>query len=328
MYSLKSPKNVYVALFLCLFLGMYGVHRYYVGKIGTGLLWTFTGGVFLIGWISDVISIFSEKFTDRDGFVLQFRDTHTPPAPAESPFNVSINSQWVTVDREDVGELSLADIGGYESPAGGFVNYAPFRVTGKSVTTGRNNTRRYEARDEAAARELALADGLTDPFTFEVAPHREPTERQLEYALDLGVSLPDGVCFDDISTIITRVVDFDVEESPDPGFSRYAHDMGVMFSRFAGRVSLLSHAVAQLKGEKLATLYAYCVYLQDKSGDLGDPRKLPFYDKLCAVGADLASDPVFMKSIESRDRYDFLTPSKQTNAYKVATFELRRYGII
>lgn len=54
-----------VALLLCLFLGVLGAHRFYVGKIGTGLLYLFTGGLFGIGWIVDLILIVSGSFRDR-----------------------------------------------------------------------------------------------------------------------------------------------------------------------------------------------------------------------------------------------------------------------
>ena len=60
-----SKKNKMVALLLCIFLGVLGVHRFYVGKIGTGLLYLFTGGLFGIGWIIDIILIAVGSFKDQ-----------------------------------------------------------------------------------------------------------------------------------------------------------------------------------------------------------------------------------------------------------------------
>lgn len=48
-------KNKWVSVILCLFLGEFGIHRFYEGKIGTGLLWMFTIGLFGIGWFIDLI---------------------------------------------------------------------------------------------------------------------------------------------------------------------------------------------------------------------------------------------------------------------------------
>lgn len=52
-----NPKDKTVALLLCVFLGHFGVHRFYEGRFGTGILWMFTLGLFGIGWIADIIRI-------------------------------------------------------------------------------------------------------------------------------------------------------------------------------------------------------------------------------------------------------------------------------
>ncbi len=50
-------KSKWVSFFLCLFFGIFGAHKFYEGKIGMGFLYFFTVGLFLIGWIADIIMI-------------------------------------------------------------------------------------------------------------------------------------------------------------------------------------------------------------------------------------------------------------------------------
>ena len=50
-----NPKNKWISLALCIFT--FCGHKFYEGKIGMGLLYLFTCGLFGIGWIIDIISL-------------------------------------------------------------------------------------------------------------------------------------------------------------------------------------------------------------------------------------------------------------------------------
>lgn len=49
------PKNKWVAFLLCFFFGYLGFHKFYEGKIGRGILYLFTFGIFGFGWLIDCI---------------------------------------------------------------------------------------------------------------------------------------------------------------------------------------------------------------------------------------------------------------------------------
>ena len=66
-----ETKDWQTTFLLCLFLGGLGVHRFYVGKIGTGILYLLTAGLFGIGYLVDFIKILCGKFTDKDGNYIQ-----------------------------------------------------------------------------------------------------------------------------------------------------------------------------------------------------------------------------------------------------------------
>lgn len=56
-------KSKVTALVLCILLGEFGIHRFYEGKILTGLLWMFTFGMFGIGWLVDFIILLCKPST-------------------------------------------------------------------------------------------------------------------------------------------------------------------------------------------------------------------------------------------------------------------------
>lgn len=62
-----SDKKRLAAALLCFLLGVFGVHRFYVGKVGTGLLWLFTLGFVGMGMLADLILILAGEFKDSEG---------------------------------------------------------------------------------------------------------------------------------------------------------------------------------------------------------------------------------------------------------------------
>jgi TM2 domain-containing membrane protein YozV len=58
-----GPINYTLAWILLTFLGVFGVHRMYMGKWLSGLIYLLTGGLFLIGYIYDYWTL-NDQITD------------------------------------------------------------------------------------------------------------------------------------------------------------------------------------------------------------------------------------------------------------------------
>lgn len=67
----QSPKSWIATVLLCFFLGALGIHRFYVGKVGTGVLMLITLGGLGIWTLIDFIMILLGKFTDNDGRIIK-----------------------------------------------------------------------------------------------------------------------------------------------------------------------------------------------------------------------------------------------------------------
>ena len=66
-----SDKGMVPAALRCFFLGFLGLHRFYVGKVGTGILMLLTLGGFGIWSLIDLVMIIVGSFKDSDGLPLQ-----------------------------------------------------------------------------------------------------------------------------------------------------------------------------------------------------------------------------------------------------------------
>ena len=114
-----------------------------------------------------------------------------------------------------------------------------FEITGKGEDTGRRRRRLYSAPNEAEARRLAKDDGTLIETVAKI-PSEPPTERQLDFAKDLGISIPADATKEDLSNLISRKLD---ESRLD-----YARNRGVSIPSNATKEELSD--ILSLKGDR------------------------------------------------------------------------------
>ena len=69
LHYVDGPKDYNLSWILLTFLGLFGVHRFYLGKWPTGLLYLLTGGLFLIGVVYDYWTL-NRQIRDINGAVI------------------------------------------------------------------------------------------------------------------------------------------------------------------------------------------------------------------------------------------------------------------
>ena len=95
-----SDKSRVVAVALGFVTGVFGGHRYYAGKIKTGILMTFTFGGMGIWWLIDMIILLAGEFRDSDG--LKIREW----LPSEITQANSLTQEQLAALRQEIDRLS------------------------------------------------------------------------------------------------------------------------------------------------------------------------------------------------------------------------------
>lgn len=67
----SGKSEFYPTFFLCLLLGLFGVHRFYNRKLGSGFLQLATFGGLAVWWFVDLLMVLLGKFKDENGVPIQ-----------------------------------------------------------------------------------------------------------------------------------------------------------------------------------------------------------------------------------------------------------------
>ena len=83
-----------------------------------------------------------------------------------------------------------------------------FEISGKGKDTNRQRRRIYTATTESEAKQQAEIEGILIEGIRQLPPD-PPTDRQISYARDLGIFIPANITKDDLSDLISIIVDRD-----------------------------------------------------------------------------------------------------------------------
>lgn len=105
--STPSPKSRAAALALAVAVPLVGLHRFYVGKVGTGVLMLLTAGGFGVWWIYDVIMIAAGNFRDAESRrVTRWAETDPEDTPAGDPRRQELILQELDLLRGEMADLN------------------------------------------------------------------------------------------------------------------------------------------------------------------------------------------------------------------------------
>ena len=147
--------------------------------------------------------------------------------------------------------------------------------------------------------------------------YEPPTQKQLDYARDLGISISEDMSKDDVSCCIDRTLNLDsVPASVD--LLRLAQSLGCQISPYASEERAIGTLVWKVEKDNIlrACLYLYSVDCARKQAAFGQGN--PDIRKYSVQAELFVADEKAFKSLCTREALDYLNPSKSTICYKKA----------
>ena len=195
-----------------------------------------------------------------------------------------------------------------------------YRVIGVKPETGRKNKLIICAASMDSAIYISKHKGFSDPFevTAEdvetVQQANMPTEKQLEYAHDLGIVLPQHA---------TRSNTDDDMELPSVGLMQYLQCLSKQpVEPYTGKFAAIAEILYYANDLQICTFYAYAVTCSLNKRTLQNPLLDQQYRTYETIGNRLSADKKLLQSVRSRPARDYIKPNKNTAAYKAIAFDV------
>lgn len=184
---------------------------------------------------------------------------------------------------------------------------AKFEIKGHGRDSGRARKRIYSAFDKAEALEMAEANG-TIVNTVHLLPDEPPTDSQLAYAKDLGISIPENVTKAEISDLISSHLEKD--KFATERHRSFAKRYRVECTRFSGKRALFDRILDALKEpgreREIVSWYVFRVYRELVEGAENAPIQGPDDPIIQEIAEQLQNDQSVIKSIRRYEGRDLI----------------------
>jgi hypothetical protein len=176
------------------------------------------------------------------------------------------------------------------------MNYKRFSVRGINQESGRKKTITLDVPNNTTPYALVLQQKtLNEPLEINEIPFRPPSDRQLEYAHDLGIKIPKDVCLEDVTALISFAVDSD--STPNPELIEYATNKGFMFSEYIGKKSLYDLIFNNLPLVDKIAFFCFSIYRYLSDDRNGNLDASPYRDAFYSFAQQYEEDKKFVASM-------------------------------
>lgn len=135
-----------------------------------------------------------------------------------------------------------------------------FRIIGKHKTTNRKRTISIIAKSLELAEQEAYKQDLLPPLetTQEEISVKEPSERQLSYAKDLGITVPENSSMEYVSYLIGSHLGS--YKAPNPGLVEFAYNRNIYFSQYISKEHLYNITFDSLSNLDRVAFFVFSIY--------------------------------------------------------------------